>query len=187
MWNWEEWTRSWFHPSDQKFSTSRWVENKLCWWTLVHIWLFRWSSWAQTWPTPLSGTTGSQALPQLWEARTLIQAGFSAMKIFRLHEKLQLILEGMRPLCGFNSTDRRSFKICRQWWAFTCRPSWTSSTGFVQVKEHLTMFYKSTGGYKPHRIIMYRDGVSEGQFPHVLQVSSYIHFPLVSASLILIG
>ena len=58
---------------------------------------------------------------------------------------------------------------------------------FVQVKEHLTMFYKSTGGYKPHRIIMYRDGVSEGQFPHVLQVSSYIHFPLVSASLILIG
>ena len=31
------------------------------------------------------------------------------------------------------------------------------------------MFYKSTGGYKPHRIIMYRDGVSEGQFTHVLQ------------------
>lgn len=29
------------------------------------------------------------------------------------------------------------------------------------------MFYKSTGGYKPHRIIMYRDGVSEGQFLHV--------------------
>lgn len=29
------------------------------------------------------------------------------------------------------------------------------------------MFYKSTGGYKPHRIILYRDGVSEGQFPHV--------------------
>ena len=41
----------------------------------------------------------------------------------------------------------------------------------AQVKEHLVMFYKSTGGYKPHRIIMYRDGVSEGQFPHVLQVS----------------
>ena len=37
------------------------------------------------------------------------------------------------------------------------------------VREHLVMFYKSTGGYKPHRIIMYRDGVSEGQFPHVLQ------------------
>ena len=30
------------------------------------------------------------------------------------------------------------------------------------------MFYKSTGGYKPHRIIMYRDGVSEGQFLTVL-------------------
>jgi len=29
------------------------------------------------------------------------------------------------------------------------------------------MFYKSTGGYKPHRIIMYRDGVSEGQFLQV--------------------
>lgn len=31
------------------------------------------------------------------------------------------------------------------------------------------MFYKSTGGYKPHRIILYRDGVSEGQFLQVLQ------------------
>lgn len=31
------------------------------------------------------------------------------------------------------------------------------------------MFYKSTGGFKPHRIIMYRDGISEGQFLHVLQ------------------
>eukprot|EP00090_Calanus_glacialis_P010299 TRINITY_DN1867_c0_g1_i1.p1 TRINITY_DN1867_c0_g1~~TRINITY_DN1867_c0_g1_i1.p1 ORF type:complete len:964 (-),score=188.83 TRINITY_DN1867_c0_g1_i1:1805-4696(-) len=39
----------------------------------------------------------------------------------------------------------------------------------AMVKEHLVMFYKSTGGYKPHRIIMYRDGVSEGQFMHVLQ------------------
>jgi len=39
----------------------------------------------------------------------------------------------------------------------------------VMVREHLMMFYKSTGGYKPHRIIMYRDGVSEGQFSHVLQ------------------
>lgn len=35
------------------------------------------------------------------------------------------------------------------------------------VRELLVMFYKSTGGYKPHRIIMYRDGVSEGQFIHV--------------------
>lgn len=37
------------------------------------------------------------------------------------------------------------------------------------VRELLIMFYKSTGGFKPHRIIMYRDGVSEGQFIHVLQ------------------
>ena len=39
----------------------------------------------------------------------------------------------------------------------------------AMVKEHLVMFYKSTGGYKPCRIIMYRDGVSEGQFAQVLQ------------------
>ncbi len=39
----------------------------------------------------------------------------------------------------------------------------------TMVKEHLMMFYKSTGGYKPHRVIIYRDGVSEGQFLHVLQ------------------
>lgn len=38
---------------------------------------------------------------------------------------------------------------------------------FVGFRELLIMFYKSTGGYKPHRIILYRDGVSEGQFPHV--------------------
>ncbi|XP_021965366.1 protein argonaute-2 isoform X2 [Folsomia candida] len=37
------------------------------------------------------------------------------------------------------------------------------------VRELLIMFYKSTGGYKPHRIILYRDGVSEGQFLQVLQ------------------
>ena len=37
----------------------------------------------------------------------------------------------------------------------------------MMVKEHLMMFYKSTGGYKPHRVIMYRDGVSEGQFGQV--------------------
>ncbi|CAK1540116.1 unnamed protein product [Leptosia nina] len=37
------------------------------------------------------------------------------------------------------------------------------------VQELLMMFYKSTGGFKPHRIIMYRDGISEGQFIHVLQ------------------
>jgi len=39
----------------------------------------------------------------------------------------------------------------------------------TMVKDHLMMFYKSTGGFKPHRIIMYRDGVSEGQFLQVLQ------------------
>ncbi|XP_060847719.1 protein argonaute-2-like [Rhopalosiphum padi] len=37
------------------------------------------------------------------------------------------------------------------------------------VKEHLIMFYKSTGGFKPHRIILYRDGVSERQFSRILQ------------------
>lgn len=38
-----------------------------------------------------------------------------------------------------------------------------------QSRELLIMFYKSTGGYKPHRIILYRDGVSEGQFMQLLQ------------------
>jgi len=40
---------------------------------------------------------------------------------------------------------------------------------FFFFRELLIMFYKSTGGYKPHRIILYRDGVSEGQFLQVLQ------------------
>ncbi|KAL6566896.1 argonaute 5 [Orobanche minor] len=35
------------------------------------------------------------------------------------------------------------------------------------IREHLIAFYKSTG-HKPHRIIFYRDGVSEGQFSQVL-------------------
>ncbi|RZC76718.1 hypothetical protein C5167_000873 [Papaver somniferum] len=35
------------------------------------------------------------------------------------------------------------------------------------IREHLIAFKKSTG-YKPHRIIFYRDGVSEGQFAQVL-------------------
>lgn len=38
------------------------------------------------------------------------------------------------------------------------------------------MFYKSTGGYKPHRIILYRDGVSEGQFPHVCVLHLYFSY-----------
>ncbi|KAL6557384.1 argonaute 5 [Orobanche minor] len=35
------------------------------------------------------------------------------------------------------------------------------------IREHLIAFYKSTG-HKPHWIIFYRDGVSEGQFSQVL-------------------
>ena len=31
----------------------------------------------------------------------------------------------------------------------------------AMVKDHLMMFYKSTGGYKPHRVIMYRYGISQ--------------------------
>lgn len=42
-------------------------------------------------------------------------------------------------------------------------------------RELLIMFYKSTGGYKPHRIILYRDGVSEGQFLHVSILYSCLH------------
>lgn len=41
------------------------------------------------------------------------------------------------------------------------------------VRELLIMFYKSTGGYKPHRIILYRDGVSEGQFLPVSPSTDY--------------
>ena len=36
------------------------------------------------------------------------------------------------------------------------------------VRESLVNFYQQTG-YKPHRIILYRDGVSDGQFETVLQ------------------
>ena len=38
----------------------------------------------------------------------------------------------------------------------------------VMVREMLIDFYKSTR-FKPHRIIFYRDGVSEGQFQQVRQ------------------
>ena len=36
------------------------------------------------------------------------------------------------------------------------------------VKDSLVSFYRKTG-FKPHRVVMYRDGVSEGQFQTVLQ------------------
>ena len=36
------------------------------------------------------------------------------------------------------------------------------------VKEQLQMFFRSTGGCKPHRIILYRDGVCESKFLDVL-------------------
>ncbi|XP_023346536.1 protein argonaute-1 isoform X2 [Eurytemora carolleeae] len=39
---------------------------------------------------------------------------------------------------------------------------------YEMVKESLVNFYVKTG-FKPHRIVMYRDGVSEGQFASVLQ------------------
>jgi eukaryotic translation initiation factor 2C len=37
----------------------------------------------------------------------------------------------------------------------------------TMVRELLIQFYKSTR-FKPARVILYRDGVSEGQFAHVL-------------------
>ena len=36
------------------------------------------------------------------------------------------------------------------------------------VRDSLVNFYQQTG-FKPHRLVMYRDGVSEGQFHAVLQ------------------
>ena len=55
----------------------------------------------------------------------------------------------------------------------------------TMVKEHLMMFYKSTGGFKPHRVIMYRDGVSEGQFLAVsLKKSTFESNPVRTAQLV---
>lgn len=64
-----------------------------------------------------------------------------------------------------------------------------SFRSFIEIAFHfrelLIMFYKSTGGYKPHRIILYRDGVSEGQFPHVSEpLSSFNVRFLTTASFI---
>merc|ERR1719400_2807067 len=39
----------------------------------------------------------------------------------------------------------------------------------AMVRESLINFYQRTG-FKPHRLVMYRDGVCEGQFSKVLQV-----------------
>ena len=92
MWNWEEWTPFWFLPSDQKFSTSPWVKHLTCKHIKKKPQMFcdfshvcgmlhcdcstqRWFSWERTWPIPLWATTESQALLQLSEVRTLIQAG----------------------------------------------------------------------------------------------------------------
>lgn len=43
------------------------------------------------------------------------------------------------------------------------------------VKELLIQFYKSTH-FKPMRIILYRDGVSEGQLHQVCEISVYLHY-----------
>ena len=45
----------------------------------------------------------------------------------------------------------------------------------TMVKDHLMMFYKSTGGYKPHRIIMYRYEICQ-----IFVKSSFLKEPLNS-------
>ena len=40
------------------------------------------------------------------------------------------------------------------------------------VREMLIQFYQSTR-FKPHRIIFYRDGVSEGQFQQVMEAGAW--------------
>ena len=45
----------------------------------------------------------------------------------------------------------------------------------TMVKDHLMMFYKSTGGYKPHRIIMYRYEICQ-----IFVKSSFLKDPLNS-------
>ena len=51
----------------------------------------------------------------------------------------------------------------------------------AMVREMLIDFYKSTR-FKPHRIIFYRDGVSEGQFQQVRRNMAYIYRPVFSCS-----
>ena len=83
----------------------------------------RWFSLEPTWPTPLWATTESQALLRLSEVRTLIQAGalpfflfFTRFHTFSCNLFCNLICKGMLQLYAFNSTDRRSSKICQRWW-----------------------------------------------------------------------
>ena len=50
------------------------------------------------------------------------------------------------------------------------------------VRELLIAFYKNTRGFKPTRIIFYRDGVSEGQFQmvHTIIINSKVeHLSIV--------
>ena len=138
MWNWEEWTPFWFLPSDQKFSTSPWVKHLTCKHIKKKPQMFcdfshvcgmlhcdcstqRWFSWVRTWRTPLWATTESQALLQLSEVRTLTQAGalhflLLFTRIPHIFLPIVLICKGMLQLYAFNSTDRRSSKICQRWW-----------------------------------------------------------------------
>lgn len=78
----------------------------------------------------------------------------------RVQQHRQEIIQGMQIAIKYDHQKQKRF-------------SHIFSNFFAElssmVRELLIMFYKSTGGYKPHRIILYRDGVSEGQFPHVLQ------------------
>ncbi len=86
-----------------------------------------------------------------------------------------LLCAGTLPQCGCCSTGS---KKCSHWsvathfkgshWSIFVLRRYSATVRVQQhrqeiihemsamVKEHLVMFYKSTGGYKPHRIILYR-------------------------------
>jgi len=49
----------------------------------------------------------------------------------------------------------------------------------MYFREQLIMFYKCTGGFKPHRIILYRDGVSKGQFSRVSLILYLCHIIMI--------